>query len=86
VWEPLLIYRLQLGTKQSTCHTAKLGQTTQPNTGSVLPSLCGGDISYNLGAVPIRWGVFACAIGAATMGGGGGSAGGGAAGRPGAGG
>ena len=42
--------------------------------------------SYNLGAVLMRWGVFACAIGAVTTGGGGGSAGGGAAGGPGAGG
>ena len=40
--------------------------------------------SYNLGAVPIRRGVFACAIGAAMMGGGGAGAGGGAAGGPGA--
>ena len=42
--------------------------------------------SYNLGAVPMRRGVFACAIGAAMTGGGGGSAGGGATGGPGAGG
>jgi len=41
--------------------------------------------SYNLGAVPIRRGVFACAIGTMTMGGGG-SAGGGAAGGSGRGG
>jgi len=42
--------------------------------------------SYNSGAVPMRQGVFACAMGAAMMGGGGGSAGGGAAGGPGGGG
>jgi len=41
--------------------------------------------SYNSGAVLIRWGVFACAIGTAMTGGGGG-AGGGAAGGPGGGG
>ena len=43
MWEPPLLYRLQLGTKLSMHHTAKLGQPTYPNTESVLPSLCGSD-------------------------------------------
>ena len=47
MWEPLLIYQLQLGNKLSTRHIAKLGQPTYTNTESVLPSLCGGDIRFN---------------------------------------